>query len=166
MVISRVSSQSTTPIASTFLSRHHSPRLDAFNPSLMRATKRKTRSLHFQSLAHSSQFTIDVIASIFLALRTLCKKHRGGGVALLFLTKIFIFSKSPLTPIESHCFTNVPSKPFRMIFFRKTWGQGQRNIQFLPLVTRRPGLPLSPLPPLPPLPRHSYLAVCATLKLP
>jgi hypothetical protein len=108
-------SQSTRPIASNFLSRHHLPRPDARHESLQRATKYKTRPIYFQSLTHSSRFTNRAISSIFLALRTLCQKH--PGVPLALLTK---FSRVSLTLIESICLGPAHSNPFRILLFKNT----------------------------------------------
>jgi len=118
-----VLNQSTPPIASTFLSCHHPPKLDAPNRSLSFAPQRKTGLLYFQSFTHSSQFVKSNIPSIFLSLRTLCQKHPGVGSPLVhnFPAQLDL----SLNPIESIRFTNLPSNlpsnPFRILLFQNMY---------------------------------------------
>src|SRR5277367_170454 len=82
MLPCRVLSPSTAPTASTFGSSHHLPQLDVCHLALMARRSAQNASLCFQSLTHSSQFTMRPISSVLLTLRTLCEKHPGVGVSL------------------------------------------------------------------------------------
>src|SRR5271154_3618565 len=85
------------------------------------AASRKTTTLYFQHVAHSSQLAVACIPSTCNSLCTLCQKHPGVGVSHTLETRA-----SRLNPIESQSFANVPSNFFRMILFRKTRGWGVR----------------------------------------
>jgi hypothetical protein len=76
----------------------------------------KKASLYFQSLAHSPQFTIPDIPSIFYTLRTLCQKH--PGVPVDSPTNFSPTNESHLTPIESVSFTILACKPFGVLLFQ------------------------------------------------
>ena len=75
------------------------------------STNAKNATLCFQSLTHSSQFTIPPIPTTFYALRTLCQKHPGVGV------RPYAFSTTSLTPIESYSFAKCLPNSFRSTLF-------------------------------------------------
>jgi hypothetical protein len=77
----------------------------------------KKASLYFQSLVHSSQFTIPDIPSIFYTLRTLCQKH--PGVPMDCAANFSPTNDSRLTPIESVSLTILSCKPFGVLLFQK-----------------------------------------------
>jgi hypothetical protein len=106
--------------ASVFLPNPRAPKLYVRGSSSF--TQRKTRSLYFQSLTHSSQLAKPAIPSIFLPLRTLCQKH--PGVASAPPAKFFDFADylHP-NPLESalpqnqisHSANPIESTPFSRI---------------------------------------------------
>lgn len=97
--------QSTAPT----LRAHHSVLSRSCNTT-------KNAPLSFQPLTHSSEFTNRSIPSIFCAPRTLCQKHRSAGP-----TCPTEFSANQLTLTESISFTDVPSNPFRILFFQNMY---------------------------------------------
>jgi len=69
----------------------------------------------FQSLTHSSQFTCRDISNIFLALRTLCPREPGVGVASSAKNP-----GVPLSPTKSLPFINVPRNSHGICLFQNT----------------------------------------------
>src|SRR5277367_5473585 len=98
------------------------PPLRPTRPSSL-ATFPKNALLCFQSVAHSSQFTVARIPNNFYALRTLCQKHPGVGVATPFPIPDFPFPV--VTSIESKRSTNNACNHLRIKTFHDTpggWG--------------------------------------------
>src|SRR5271154_4106760 len=108
------------PTASILFPNPPAPQICARGSSSV--TQRKTRSLYFQSLTHSSQFQKRDIPSISLPLCTLCQKH--PGVVLAPTTKFSDFGDYVhLNPLESalpqnqisHSANPIESTPFFQI---------------------------------------------------
>ena len=87
------------------------------------AAQRRNALLCFQSITHSLPFVIRHIPNIFCALRTLCEKHPGVGVATPFPIADFAFSV--VTPMKSKRSTNNIRNHLRIKTFHDTpggWG--------------------------------------------
>ena len=108
------------------------PALKIYARGSSSVTQRKTRSLYFQSLTHSSQFQDRDIPSIFLPLHTLCQKHPGVGVSSVFQTPFSVRFDMQLprnhtvsephraTTLGSHCFASTGGWPARLLFVAKS----------------------------------------------
>jgi len=88
-------------------------------PSLFAITPQIT-DVCFQQVTHSSQNTKRSNSFGLFALRTLCQKHPGVGYPKLRV-KFRHIPQSPITPTESCCSPNVPSKPFRILLFQNMY---------------------------------------------
>src|SRR5271156_5966187 len=78
----------------------------------------KSAPLRFQSLAHSSQFTIQRIPNILYSLRTLCQEHPGVGVSPIAK------SNQEINQIKSVCCREIEPKPSYLYRLRGYPGGG------------------------------------------